>query len=138
MPDQPTDDVDVEVLVVDDQPQFLGAAREVIDATAGFHTAGSAMSADAAVHWLETGAADIVVMDVRMPGKDGVEAARALARRRDRPVVVLCSTDERPDIAADPAAHGADAFYRKERFVATLLREVWKEFGAARRPLVGP
>jgi CheY-like chemotaxis protein len=81
--------------------------------------------------------ADLVIMDVRMPGWDGVRTAQELAALDDPPVVLLCSGDERPDIAADPRAHGADAFRRKERFGAALLREVWGHHGASRRATAG-
>jgi CheY-like chemotaxis protein len=126
---QPRHRNDVRVLVVDDQPSFLGVAQEVISATPGFRTVACAQSAADALDCLEAGGADLVVMDVRMPGTDGVVAARAVGRLPDPPVVVLCSSDERPDIAADPRAHGAAAFYRKERFGASLLREVWAKHG---------
>jgi DNA-binding NarL/FixJ family response regulator len=123
---------DVRVLVVDDQPHFLLVAEEVIRATPGFQAVGSARSAKAALEWLRASKADLVVMDVRMPGTDGVDAARQVGTLDDPPVVVLCSSDDRPDITADPRAHGADAFYRKERFGARLLREAWAAFGRPR------
>ena len=124
---------EVRVLVVDDQPLFIGVAQEVINATPGFRAVGSAPSGEAALQWLRTREADLVVMDVRMPGCDGVVAAREVAAMQHPPVVLLCSGDERPDIAADPRAHGADAFRRKERFGANLLREVWHAHGVSRR-----
>jgi DNA-binding NarL/FixJ family response regulator len=123
---------EVRVLVVDDQPFFLGVAQEVVNATSGFRAVGSARSGEAALEWLRTREADLVVMDVRMPGRDGIDAAREVAALEHPPVVLLCSSDERPDIAADPQAHGADAFHRKERFGARLLREVWGRHGACR------
>lgn len=113
------------MLVVDDQQRFREVAQEVIDATSGFRSVGCAGSGDEALDWLKTRDADLVVMDVRMPGKDGVAAALELAERDDRPIVVLCSSDDRPDIAADPRAHGADAFYCKERFGGGVLHDVW-------------
>jgi DNA-binding NarL/FixJ family response regulator len=116
---------DVRVLVVDDQRGFREVAQEVIDATSGFRAVGSAGSGEEALDWLATREADLVVMDVRMPGKDGVAAALELAERDHRPIVVLCSSDDRPDIAADPHAHGADAFYCKERFGGGVLQDVW-------------
>jgi len=126
------DDSAVRVLVVDDQPLFLDVAQEVIRATSGFRAVGCARSAEAALDWLRADRADLVVMDVRMPGTDGVVAAREVGRLDDPPVVVLCSSDDRPDIAGDPRAHGAAAFYKKERFGAGLLREIWARYGALR------
>src|SRR4051812_6383243 len=128
---------EVRVLVVDDQPVFLGVAQEVINATSGFRAVGSAQSGEAALQWLRTREADLVVMDVRMPGCNGIAAAREVAAMEDPPVVLLCSSDERPEIAADPQAHGAHAFRRKERFGARLLHEVWGTHGASRRGAAG-
>jgi two-component system, NarL family, invasion response regulator UvrY len=125
-------DDDVRVFVVDDQPFFLVVAREVIEATSGFQAVGCARSGEAALDWLRGREADLVIIDVRMPGADGAVAAREVATLENRPVVVLCSSDDRPDIAADPGAHGADTFCCKERFGAGFLREIWARYGASR------
>jgi DNA-binding NarL/FixJ family response regulator len=71
-------------------------------------------------------------MDVRMPGADGVCTADEVASLEHPAIVVLCSNAHRPDIAADSRAHGADAFYCKERFGSSFLREVWARDGATR------
>jgi DNA-binding NarL/FixJ family response regulator len=123
---------DVRVFVVDDQPRFLVVAHEVIEATSGFQAVGCARSTEAALDWLKARKADLVIIDVRMPGADGVVAAREVATLENRPVVVLCSSDDRPEIAADPGAHGADAFSCKERFGPGFLREIWARYGASR------
>ena len=123
---------DVRVFVVDDQPNFLDVAQEVIGATSGFQAVGCARSTEAALDWLKARKADLVIIDVRMPGTDGVVAARQVATLEDSPVVVLCSSGDRPDIAEDPQAHGADAFYCKERFGPGFLREIWATYGASR------
>jgi DNA-binding NarL/FixJ family response regulator len=123
---------EVRVLLVDDQPHFLGVAEAVVEATSGFRAVGTARSTQAALDLLTAKKADLVVMDVRMPDEDGVAAARKVAKLADPPVLVLCSSEDRPDIEADPRAHGADAFYRKEHFGARVLREVWTRYGAPR------
>jgi DNA-binding NarL/FixJ family response regulator len=123
----------VRVVVVDDQPMFLELAQEVVRATAGFEIVGLAGSAAEALKCMEEGGAELVVVDVRMPGTGGVATARRLAQLTEPPVVVLCSSDQRPDIAADPSAHGAAVFCCKERFGAKLLNEVWASHGGARR-----
>jgi DNA-binding NarL/FixJ family response regulator len=120
-------------LVVDDQSHFLSAADAVIGSTAGFSTAATARSGRAALEWLRAGQADLVLMDVRMPGLSGVAVAQEIAELADRPVVILCSSDDHPDIAADPRAHGADAFCCKERLSGRMLHELWSIHGARGR-----
>jgi DNA-binding NarL/FixJ family response regulator len=123
---------DVRVFVVDDQPHFLAVAQEVIEATSGFQAVGYARSGEAALDWLQAHTANLVIMDVRMPGADGVLTAREVARLEHPPIVALCSSARRPDIAADPRVHGAHAFSCKEHFGSGLLREVWARYGATR------
>lgn len=123
---------DVRILLVDDQPHFLGAAQEVIDGTPGFRTVGTAGSGEAVLDWLRAQRADLVLMDVRMPGESGSVAARMIAELEHPPVIVLCSGEDRPDIRADPGAHGAHAYCRKERFSASVLHELWATHGPPR------
>jgi DNA-binding NarL/FixJ family response regulator len=68
----------VRVLIVDDQVVFRDAAHAVIDATAGFASIGDASSGEDGVEQAERLRPDLVLMDVRMPGIGGVEAAREL------------------------------------------------------------
>jgi two-component system response regulator AlgR len=79
----------------------------VIEATSGFQAVGCARSGEAALDWLWARTTDLVIMDVRMPGADGVCTAHEVASLEHPPIVVLCSSAHRPDIAADPRAHGA-------------------------------
>jgi CheY-like chemotaxis protein len=116
---------EVRVLVVDDHPANRLVVTEVVDATAGFTAVGAAASAEEALQRLAQGPADLVLIDVRMPGTDGVAAARAAALLPARPQVILMSSDDRPDIAADPGAHGAMAFIHKEAISSKLLRSTW-------------
>jgi DNA-binding NarL/FixJ family response regulator len=79
----------VRVVVVDDSPAFRGAAADVVDATPGFELVGAAESAEGAVATAERVRPDLVLMDVRMPGVGGVEAARQIRAVRHSTVVVL-------------------------------------------------
>jgi CheY-like chemotaxis protein len=117
-------------MVVDDQPATRAVVRELVDATAGFEAVEGACSAEEALSRLERTPTDLVLMDVRMPGTGGVAAARALARLARRPLVVLFSSDDRPDIEADPPAHGAVAFVRKDALTSRLLRRLWTSYVA--------
>ena len=75
---QPRPELVTSVLAVDDQPVFLRAVRELINATAGMFVAGEAGRGEEAVELAEGLRPDLVLMDVYMPGLGGVEAAREI------------------------------------------------------------
>jgi DNA-binding NarL/FixJ family response regulator len=110
------------VLAVDDQWPFREAARRVVDATAGFAWAGEAASGEEAVALVRERAPDIVIMDVRMPDMDGIEAARLVAAERPEVTVLLVSAEPLASPAADLLRSRARAFSRKQNFGPALLR----------------
>ena len=107
---------------------FRGVARDVIDATPGFEAIGEAAGGDEGLEAVECLGPDLVLLDVRMPGMDGIEVARRLAARHPDLVVVLISNDERIDI---PSAAELEAIplVRKQDFGPRLLRRLWGEHG---------
>ena len=120
-----TSDRAVRVLTVDDQAIFRVAARDVIDATPGFETLGEAASGAEA---LEVSAAldpDLVLMDVRMPGMDGIETARRLRDAHPRAIVVLISLDCAPDVEQRANGCGAVELLHKQDFCPAVLQRVW-------------
>jgi DNA-binding NarL/FixJ family response regulator len=110
------------VLAVDDQRPFREAARRVVDATAGFAWAGEAGSGEEAVVLVRERAPDIVIMDVRMPDMDGIQAARLVAAQRPEVTVLLVSAEPLASPAADLLRSRAAAFSRKQNFGPALLR----------------
>jgi DNA-binding NarL/FixJ family response regulator len=110
------------VLAVDDQRQFREAARRVVDATAGFAWAGEAGSGEEAVDRVRELAPDIVIMDVRMPDMDGIEAARLVAAERPQATILLVSAEPLASPAADLLRSRAAAFSPKQNFGPALLR----------------
>ena len=116
----------VPVLVVDDHLAFHDAAHAVIDATAGFEWIGGASCGEEGVERAEDLRPDMVLMDIRLPGIGGIEAARQIASRGLRPIVVLAtagppSSDGRPGCAAEIVS--------KERLCGALLRRLWEDYG---------
>jgi two-component system, NarL family, invasion response regulator UvrY len=121
----------VRVLTVDDQAVFRSAAREVIAATPGFEALAEAASAAEGLAMIETLEPDLVLMDVRMPGMDGIEATRRVTAAAGAPVVVLISLEDPDDVEAVAHGCGAVATVRKQDFCPALLRRLWGAHGAS-------
>jgi two-component system invasion response regulator UvrY len=122
----------VAVLTVDDQAVFRGVAREVIDATPGFESAGEAASGLEALRLIDGVHAGLALVDVRMPDMDGVETARRLLAADPELVVVLISLEGAADLPASVNRCGAAALVRKQDFGPRLLRELWAHHAPAR------
>ena len=115
----------VRVLIVDDQEPFRLAARRVVDATDGFDVAGEAESGEDSVDMAATIAPDLVLMDVNLPGIDGLEATRRILAGERPPIVLLLSTYEEDEYAPKAAECGAAAYIPKSSFGPDRLQEAW-------------
>ena len=115
----------VRVLIVDDQAPFLRAMSAVIEETIGFKIVGEASSGEEAIVTADALLPDLVLMDVNLPGIDGVEATRRLRGRPSPPVVLLLSTYDEDAGARFVAECGAAGYVTKSAFGPDRLREVW-------------
>lgn len=116
-------------MTVDDQAAFRRAARDVIEATAGFYAAGEATCGESALVLAAEIDPDLVLIDVRMPGMDGVETARRLSTANPRSTIILVSTECAADMPSDVESCGAVAFFPKEDFGTAALRRLWAQHG---------
>jgi DNA-binding NarL/FixJ family response regulator len=80
------------VLVADDQALMRTGFRMILDAQDDLEVVGEAIDGADAVRQFERLAPDVVVMDVRMPTMDGIEATRRLTRREPRARVLILTT----------------------------------------------
>jgi two-component system, NarL family, invasion response regulator UvrY len=116
---------EVGVVTVDDQPFFRGAAREVIQATPGFEAVGEACSGEEALEIVAELEPQLVLVDVRMPGMDGIKTAERIKAGHPEVVVVLISIEDPDNIPAAAQTCGAAALVRKQDFKPRLLRSLW-------------
>jgi DNA-binding NarL/FixJ family response regulator len=123
-------DAEVRVLTVDDQVVFREAARDVISATDGFVSVGDAGTGEEALAAIGRLRPELVLLDVRMPGCGGVEAARRITAAHPEMVVVLISIEDSEEFSEDALTSGAVAFVRKQDFGPAMLRSIWEAHGA--------
>ena len=117
------------VVTVDDQAVFRATAREVIEATPGFQAVGEAASCDEALALIEEAKPRLVLVDVRMPGVDGIETAKRIRSSHPEAVVVLISIDESSQLPSSASDSGAVALVRKQDFGPTMLSGLWAVYG---------
>ena len=115
----------VKVLIVDDQAAFRSAAREVVAATAGFEVVGEAASGEESVAAARRLHPDLVLMDVRLPGVDGLEASRLIRSEQNEITVFLLSTYDEEEFASRITGSRAAAFIPKLAFSSDSLLSTW-------------
>ncbi len=121
----------VRVLIVDDERFFQDVAHELVDATSGFEWVGAACSGEEGLDEADRLRPDLILMDVRMPGIGGMEAARRMSARGTPAIVVLISAEE---TLADAPSDTVSKIVPKRKLSRALLRRLWEEYG---EPLVG-
>ena len=122
----------VRVLIVDDQAPFRLAARMVVDATDGFEVVAEAETGEASVEMVRELSPDLVLMDVNLPGINGLDATRQILAERAGPVIVLLlSTYEEAEYAPRAAECGAAAYIPKAVFGPDRLDSAWEAASGA-------
>ena len=110
----------IRVLLVDDQDLFREGVRIIVDAQEGMAVVGTAADGHEAVRQVDELGPDVVLMDIRMPELDGVEATRRIftpdrVAAREHPVrVIVLTTFNLDDRAATAIRYGASGFLLKD------------------------
>ena len=116
----------VQVLIVDDQDAFRSAARLVVELTDGFDVAGEAASGEEGLNLVEILRPDLVLMDINMPGIDGLETTRRISQAYPETKVVIFSTYEANEYDSRARDAGAIAFVPKADFEPSVLTSTWE------------
>jgi DNA-binding NarL/FixJ family response regulator len=121
---------EIGVVLVDDQELFREGLKVIIDAQPGLRVVGSAGDGRASLQIVDDLEPDVVLMDIRMPEMDGVEATRQIfaperVARRAKPVrVIVLTTFNLDDRAAAAIRYGASGFLLKDTTPAQLSHAI--------------
>ncbi|PYE55455.1 LuxR family two component transcriptional regulator [Deinococcus yavapaiensis KR-236] len=119
------------VLVVDDQPWVRVGLATLLERDARLKVIGDVESGEAALAFFEASRADVVLMDVRMPGMGGVRAASELRQRHGARVILLTTFEEEDDMIAGLTA-GVAGYLLKDVPIETLRDTVVRVAGGER------
>ncbi|MEU6619881.1 response regulator transcription factor [Streptomyces litmocidini] len=121
---QPTAGQPVRVVLADDQPLVRTALRMVITDTTDLVVVGEAADGAEAVRLVEETGADVAVMDLRMPGTDGIEATRTITGGPTGTRVVVLTTFDDDDHVYAALHAGASGFLVKDMALDDILAAV--------------
>jgi len=130
----------IRLLLVDDQELVRAGLTHVLTPDDGFEIVAVASDGAEALVRLEEHEVDVVLMDVRMRGMDGVEATRRIAREEGAPPVLILTTFDEDEVLVGALEAGAAGFALKEATADDLIRAVQAvaEGGAWLDPEVTP
>jgi DNA-binding NarL/FixJ family response regulator len=111
----------IRVLLADDQALLRQGFRMIVDAQADMETVGEAADGTEAVIQSSTLRPDVVLMDIRMPGIDGIEATRRIATEQPDVKVLILTTFDLDEYAFSGLRAGASGFLLKNVRTEELL-----------------
>jgi DNA-binding NarL/FixJ family response regulator len=104
----------IRILLVDDQPLMRMGFRMILSAEPDFAIVGEASDGQLAVGLTKELEPDVILMDVRMPGTDGVEATRQIVQQRPQARVLILTTFDLDEYAFSGLQAGASGFLLKD------------------------
>ena len=114
----------VRVVLVDDQPLIRSGLRVLIADAPDITVVGEAGSGAEAVELVSGAGPDVVVMDIRMPGMDGIEATRLITAGPEPPHVLVLTTFDDDDYVYGALRAGASGFLVKDMALEDILTAI--------------
>jgi DNA-binding NarL/FixJ family response regulator len=114
----------IRVLLADDQPLIRAGLRMLIEQTPDIDIAGEAGTGAQAVELARKTSPDVVVMDIRMPGMDGIEATQMITASGMRARVLVLTTFDDDDYVYGALRAGASGFLVKDMVLEDILNAI--------------
>lgn len=121
----------VRVVVADDEPLVRSGLRLVLDSEPGLEVVGEAGDGAEAVEVVRRLRPDVLCVDVRMPGVDGIRATELVLRLPEPPKVLVVTTFEHDDLVVDALVAGASGFLLKRATADEMVQAVRTVAGGA-------
>jgi DNA-binding NarL/FixJ family response regulator len=118
----------IHILLVDDSIEFLDSATHFLSADSCIKIMGCALSGDEALRQTVQLHPDLVLMDLAMPGMNGLEATRQIKVLPGAPRVVILTLHDNAEYRAAAQAVGADGFVAKSEFGTALQAQIHQIF----------
>lgn len=119
------------VVVVDDSAPARAAIEAVVSATSEFELVASAASGEEALAVVPEIDPDLILLDIRMKGLDGLETTRILRARGAQARIVLVSALARPELPVGVETCGANAILPKSKVSPNRLSMLWRDLQPA-------
>ncbi len=126
----------VRVVIVDDDPMVRAGLRMILGGAPDIDVVGEASDGQEAVGIVGREVPDVVLMDIRMPGTDGVTALRRLRERGSTARVIVLTTFDTDELVLSALQQGAAGFLLKDIAPADLVLAVRR--AAAGEPMLSP
>ena len=123
------------IVLVDDHAVVRAGVRRLLEQESLFEVIGEAESGEKAYQVFGELKPDVMVMDLSMPGMDGLEATRRLTVQANAPKVIIMSVHDMPEYRDAAMAAGAHSFVSKSSLVdqlSTLIHEVLQSLNGER------
>ncbi|OTN93031.1 response regulator [Enterococcus faecium] len=114
----------IKILIVDDSEIITGGLNILLGMEAGFEIVGCVNNGDKAVEWCRKERIDLVLMDVRMPGMNGVEATKKITEETDTQVIILTTFDE-DEYIVEGIKNGASGYLLKTTEPKQLIQSIY-------------
>lgn len=114
----------ISVLIVDDHSLFRDGLRSLLERQEGLVVVGEAGDAESGILLAEELKPDVILMDLHMPGRNGVDATREIVRRRPEARVIALSMYQEPALVEDAVLAGARGYLLKDERAADLVEGI--------------
>ena len=114
----------IKVMVVDDHKIMRDGLREVLERSCDFQVVGEAGDGEAAVKIAQELRPEVIIMDVMMPVKNGVDASREITEALPETRVLILTASTQNDAVVEALAAGATGYLQKHSGKETLLRAI--------------